>query len=312
MRSTTRWSSCRQRPRASATDVAVLVDSPRWPAHGTQFGHLVYDTSLDELHAFAHAAGVPPRAFDHDHYDVPAARYPDLLALGAVQVGSTELLRRLVAAGLRVRPAQRTPRRAAARVAAESAWPLPETDGLRDELLERWVEPQRVYHDVRHLAQCLDALRQLQPLPAPRPVVLAVWFHDAVYQGDPGADERASAQLADQRLAGLVPPDEVREVVRLVLGTIAHDPAPGDHNAALLMDADLSVLGQIRGRYHVYARDVREEYTRYDDESYRRGRLTVLDDLLDRTQLFHTEPGRALWDEAARRNLAEERTRLTG
>ena len=77
--------------------MAVLVDPPRWPAHGTQFGHLVSDTSLDELHAFARAAGLPARAFDHDHYDVPVARYADLVAQGALEVSSTELLRRLVA-----------------------------------------------------------------------------------------------------------------------------------------------------------------------------------------------------------------------
>lgn len=33
-------------------------------------------------------------------------------------------------------------------------------------------------------------------------------------------------------------------------------------------------------------------------------------DLLDRAVLFHTEAGRILWDEPARRNLSEERHRL--
>ncbi|MBK8447423.1 MAG: DUF4031 domain-containing protein [Micropruina sp.] len=291
--------------------MAVLVDPPRWPAHGTQFGHLVSDASLDELHAFAKAAGLPARAFDHDHYDVPVARYPELIARGAVEVGSTELLKRLVAAGLRVRPAQRTPTRTLARTAVTAAWPLPEADALREELIERWSEQHRVYHDVRHLAQCLDALRQLTDAePAPRLVLLAAWFHDAVYDGTPGADERASAELARERLAGALPSGEVSEVVRLVLGTIEHHPAPGDRNAALLVDADLSVLGQPRGRYHVYARDVREEYARYDDETYRRGRLAVLDDLLARAELFHTQRGHSLWNDAARRNLSEERARL--
>lgn len=79
----------------------MLIDPPRWPAHGRLWSHLVSDTSFEELHAFAAAAGIPARGFDHDHYDVPDSRYDDLVAAGAVPLESRELLRRLVAGGLR-------------------------------------------------------------------------------------------------------------------------------------------------------------------------------------------------------------------
>ncbi|PWJ49019.1 CTP:molybdopterin cytidylyltransferase MocA [Quadrisphaera granulorum] len=82
--------------------MAVLVDDARWPAHGRLWAHLVSDTSLDELHAFARAAGVPARSFDADHYDVPDVLVPALVAAGAQPVGGRELTRRLVASGLRV------------------------------------------------------------------------------------------------------------------------------------------------------------------------------------------------------------------
>lgn len=87
--------------------VAVLVDEARWPAHGRLWAHLVSDESYAELHAFAAAAGLPPRGFDHDHYDVPAERVDALVGAGAVRTGSRELLRRLVAAGLRVSARER-------------------------------------------------------------------------------------------------------------------------------------------------------------------------------------------------------------
>lgn len=83
--------------------VTVLIDPPYWPAHGTRYSHLVSDENMTELRAFADRNGLPARAFDRDHYDVPAARYDDLVSAGAQQVSSRELLARLLASGLRVR-----------------------------------------------------------------------------------------------------------------------------------------------------------------------------------------------------------------
>lgn len=87
--------------------MTVLIDSPMWPAHGTLWSHLVSDESLEGLHAFALANGVPSRSFDLDHYDVPAHRYQELVQAGAVPVSNRELVVRLVASGLRVRARDR-------------------------------------------------------------------------------------------------------------------------------------------------------------------------------------------------------------
>ena len=87
--------------------MAILVDHPLWPAHDRMWAHLVSDASLDELHAFARRAGLPARGFDHDHYDVPAERIDDLIAMGAEHVSPKELVRRLIASGLRVKERDR-------------------------------------------------------------------------------------------------------------------------------------------------------------------------------------------------------------
>ncbi|MDC7337419.1 DUF4031 domain-containing protein [Streptomyces lydicus] len=86
--------------------MAIYIDRPIWPGHGRMWSHLVSDASFDELHAFAARIGVPRRAFERDHYDLPAERYADAVRAGAVEVGSKELLRRLTEAGLR-RPKHR-------------------------------------------------------------------------------------------------------------------------------------------------------------------------------------------------------------
>ncbi|MCD2497239.1 DUF4031 domain-containing protein [Microbacterium nymphoidis] len=87
--------------------MTVLVDAARWPAHGRLWAHLVSDSSLDELHAFARAQQLPERSFDRDHYDVPEEIIERLVAAGATPVDSHELVRRLIASGLRITARER-------------------------------------------------------------------------------------------------------------------------------------------------------------------------------------------------------------
>lgn len=288
--------------------MAILIDPPRWPAHGTIWAHLVSDASLAELHAFAARAGIPHRGFDHDHYDVPASRYDDLVALGAEPLASGDLVRRLVASGLRVRPGDRTPKRAAAVAELRRRWELllPDHPGLAHDLLSRWSAPGRHYHDPRHLLQCLNALDVLTEGRPPRPAVLAAWFHDAVYDGVAGDDEEASARLAEQLLPDAVGAAEAAEVARLVRLTTLHDPDLADDAGCLLSDADLSILAVGEGRYHVYLRDVRLDYAHVPDQAFRAGRRAVVERLLATEPLFRTHRGFDLWEDAARANLTAE------
>ncbi|MFE3852514.1 DUF4031 domain-containing protein [Streptomyces griseorubiginosus] len=81
--------------------MTVYIDPPTWPGHGRLWSHLVSDTSFEELHAFAEELGVPRRAFERDHYDIPSHRYADVVAAGAVEVSSRDVVRLLNGAGLR-------------------------------------------------------------------------------------------------------------------------------------------------------------------------------------------------------------------
>ncbi|MHC5903882.1 DUF4031 domain-containing protein [Streptomyces sp. S6] len=83
--------------------MTVYIDPPAWPGHGRLWSHLVSDLSYTELHEFAEELGIPPRAFERDHYDIPAHRYADVVAAGAVEVSSREVVRLLHGAGLRRR-----------------------------------------------------------------------------------------------------------------------------------------------------------------------------------------------------------------
>jgi hypothetical protein len=83
--------------------MTVLVDEAIWPFRDRLWCHLVSDTSYDELHALATALGIPRRAFQGDHYDLPAEMRDAAIELGAQPVSGRELITRLRASGLRQR-----------------------------------------------------------------------------------------------------------------------------------------------------------------------------------------------------------------
>ncbi|GAB3160380.1 hypothetical protein GCM10027059_08270 [Myceligenerans halotolerans] len=312
--------------------MTVLIDPPAWPAHGTVFSHLVSDASLIELRTFARAAGVPDRAFDLDHYDVPEARYDGLVAAGAVPVAGAELARRLSASGLRIPGAERA---GSKREALLSRWdalsPTTVPGGawraVGEELDRRWREPHRTYHTAFHLAAALDALDLLladaaaSGTPVPGDIVwrarVALWFHDAVHDGATPADEEASAALAHDLLgpyaaAGrlgpepLLRPRDVEEIARLVMVTADHAPDPDDLPGCLVSDADLAILGTVPAAYARYVHQVRAEYAHVPESLFRPGRAQVLQALLGSGDLFRTAWGRVRWQTRATSNLAAE------
>lgn len=196
-------------------------------------------------------------------------------------------------------------------------WPgvVASCTGLRDRLVEAYAAPRRRYHDTRHLAEVLGHLDTLLGHPEARgvdrdAVVLAAWFHDAVYDGRPDDEER-SAALAEAALPSCdVPLSLVAEVARLVRLTRMHRPEPGDLAGQLLCDADLAILAAGPERYAEYARDVRAEYADVEDEAFRAGRAAVLRALLA-GPLFHTRPAREAWEATARANVQAELERLS-
>jgi predicted metal-dependent HD superfamily phosphohydrolase len=187
-------------------------------------------------------------------------------------------------------------------------WPLPDGAGVRDELAAAYADPSRGYHDTRHLTEVLDRLDELAGHGATydaTPVLLAAWFHDAVYDGERDAEER-SAAWAEDALATVAPAPVVAEVARLVRLTETHKPDDGDANGCALSDADLGILAAPRDRYDEYVAAVRREYAHLDDAVFNAGRADVLRGLAAKPQLFHTAYAREKWEAAARANLERE------
>jgi predicted metal-dependent HD superfamily phosphohydrolase len=175
------------------------------------------------------------------------------------------------------------------------------------QLVARWSEPHRRYHDLAHLRDCLDEVEH-EPI-----VALAVWGHDVVYDARPpasAANEERSAQL----MCGLLtrcelPAGVISQVARLIRLTAGHAVADGDGFGALLADADLAVLARPWPDYQAYVDAVRAEYAHVPDNLWRLGRAAVLTNLLALPRLYHLHPTR---EQQARTNLTQEQALLSG
>lgn len=185
-----------------------------------------------------------------------------------------------------------------------------------DALAAAYSAPDRHYHTLEHLAEMFGVADRLAPAAAdPDAVRLAVWFHDAVYDPRAKDNEARSADLAADRLGRFgVPPATVGRVGRLVRATahLASADPPPDRDAAVLLDADLAVLGASEDRYRRYAADIRKEYSFVPDGDYRVGRAAVLRLFLARPRIFRCDEMFGECEARARANLAAELAELSG
>lgn len=190
-------------------------------------------------------------------------------------------------------------------------WPERLPDSLRAKLEAAYADPGRGYHDRLHLAEVLGNVDELttEDDPAREALLLAAWFHDAVYEGRDD-DEELSARLAEEEL-GVLASDLAAEVARLVRLTRTHRPADDDRTGMVLCDADLAILAAGEERYTAYVRGVRSEYAHVSDADFAAGRSAVLRDLLAKPTLFHLPAAREHWEERARRNVERELAELT-
>lgn len=176
-------------------------------------------------------------------------------------------------------------------------------------LLSAWSEPQRAYHTLQHLQECLDGFDAVCGLLHwPEAVHLALLFHDAVYEPQRGDNEARSAQWAASALAALgAAPGLIERVVALVMVTQSHQSAAADPHpvdTALLLDIDLAILGSTPERFAEYEQQIRQEYGFVPEAQYQPARQRVMRGFAQREPLFQSAYFTQRLAAAARRNLS--------
>lgn len=179
-----------------------------------------------------------------------------------------------------------------------------EGGALFAQLKAAYAEPQRHYHTLQHLGECLAAFDNVQAQAEhPHEVELALWFHDAIYDIKGHDNEQRSADWARDALreAGVAAASAQR-VHDLVMAT-RHTAVPSGRDEQLLVDIDLSILGAERMRFDEYEQQIRKEYAYVPGFLFRRKRREILKGFLDRPAIYSTPHFHDALEARARDNL---------
>jgi predicted metal-dependent HD superfamily phosphohydrolase len=189
---------------------------------------------------------------------------------------------------------------------------------LLDRLLARHREKHRRYHTANHVAWVIRHVGELattEPVEHLDEVVAAAFYHDAVYEPSYPANERASARLARRDLASIGWSDDAAQRVGSMIEATEHavaGPEQPTGDTAVLLDADLAILGADPAGYAAYVTGVRAEYRHVSDGDWERGRAAVLQRFLDGETIYRTVTARERWELRARANLSAELAGLAG
>jgi predicted metal-dependent HD superfamily phosphohydrolase len=190
--------------------------------------------------------------------------------------------------------------------------------GVPAELSETWwstvaayyTEPHRHYHTLSHIMAMLKGLQSLGLQPhRPHLVLLAIFFHDIIYDPKSGTNEEDSAALYNTFAAAVGQgAAEAAVVHHYILATKTHTAAESAHDPdlSIVLDVDLAILGADSSTYAEYARQIRCEYAHVPSDVYCAKRAAVLRELSSSAHLYSTATCRAQLEANARQNLAAE------
>jgi|SRR5262245_14943670 len=175
-------------------------------------------------------------------------------------------------------------------------------------IVENYSAKDRAYHNLSHIQSLLILGETLMDkIKNPDAVYFAIWFHDVIYDTKRSDNEEKSAEFTVKALAGMGVPEQTIATAReMVLATKDHRGANLSWDMKAFLDLDTSILGAPEETYKKYSTAIRKEYSWVPDILYRKGRMKVLNDFLEREHIYHTEEIKAEYELQARNNIAVE------
>lgn len=170
-------------------------------------------------------------------------------------------------------------------------------------LFMAYTEPQRAYHTVQHIVECLDLFYKIEhELSDPIAVQTAIWFHDVIYDPKSSDNEQRSAEAMMKHCADFLDQQQLQKVNRGIIATQHHQPS-SDQDLNYLLDLDLAILGSSSQRFQHYEQQIQFEYAWVDHRVYQVKRQAVLKQFFDMQPLFQTAYFQEIYEHQAKANL---------
>jgi len=173
------------------------------------------------------------------------------------------------------------------------------------EIETSYASKSRHYHNLEHLEHMLSELDKVKPQVKNLDTLLfTVFYHDIVYKATKNDNEHQSALLFEKRISKTSFPKLMECMTQIEL-TKEHKLS-ADHDTNILLDIDLSILGENWEAYKKYSENIRKEYQIYPDFMYRKGRIKVLKSILELDAIYKTDFFKQAYEKQAKENLRHE------
>ena len=176
---------------------------------------------------------------------------------------------------------------------------------LLNTLITAYTEPQRAYHNIQHIVECLALFQNIESeLNDPIAVETAIWFHDVIYEPKASDNELQSAELMKQLCNTFLSEQQIEKVYQWIIATQKHQSSD-DHDLNSLLDIDLAILGSSAERFAEYQQQIQFEYAWVESGVYQVKRKQFLQQFEQMNPIFQTSYFNQRLEKQAKRNLAD-------
>jgi len=181
------------------------------------------------------------------------------------------------------------------------------SDDLVNDVVLSYSQNWRYYHNINHIYNMINILSPIKSKFTNWTLILwSTLYHDYIYIPENSNNEERSANIACIKMEEYNYSFNDKEFVKsIILATKTHKIVDCDE-IKLFLDADLSILGEPRELYESYKNNIRKEYSVFDDNQYKIGRLNILKYFLDMDFIYKTEYFRELFEKQAKNNINYE------
>jgi predicted metal-dependent HD superfamily phosphohydrolase len=184
-------------------------------------------------------------------------------------------------------------------------------DQLWAEIVYRYAEQHRHYHNLSHIAFLFDLCDQyIDRITNPAVTGFAILYHDIVYDTYRPDNEEQSAELAETHLKQLnLNASLIENIKTFIIATKDHKLPEGyslKNDLSLFLDFDIAILASPGETYQLYSEKIRQEYMKYPDDVYKEGRKLALKKVLELFNIFNTKDFIDSMEETARLNINRE------